>query len=91
MYGCPDDLTVWLCHTCHGRVHGQQNRMNLSDMAKAMWQRPEFRENAVRMAKEIWKHPEFRNKAAETAKAIWEQGRFREKLLRALRSKYPRP
>jgi len=27
--GCPSDLTVWFCHTCHGRVHGQMHRMNL--------------------------------------------------------------
>lgn len=38
--GCPDDLTVFLCHVCHGRTHGLSRRMNLSTaisegMAKA--------------------------------------------------------
>jgi hypothetical protein len=57
MDGCPDDLTVWLCHTCHGRVHGQMGRMNLSDMAKAVWLRPHFRERLIRTlrAKKAWR------------------------------------
>lgn len=28
--GCPDDLTVYLCHTCHGRAHGMSKRVNMS-------------------------------------------------------------
>lgn len=27
--GCPDDLTVYLCHTCHGRAHGMERRINV--------------------------------------------------------------
>lgn len=33
--GCPDDLTVWLCHNCHGRAHGLRRRVNMSDAVKA--------------------------------------------------------
>jgi hypothetical protein len=29
--GCPDDLTVWLCHKCHGRAHAMARRINLSE------------------------------------------------------------
>lgn len=25
--GCPDDLTVWLCNTCHGRAHKMKRRI----------------------------------------------------------------
>jgi hypothetical protein len=27
--GCPDDLTVWLCHVCHGRTHGLSRRIDI--------------------------------------------------------------
>jgi hypothetical protein len=33
--GCPDDLTVWLCHVCHGRAHGMSRRMNIRERTKA--------------------------------------------------------
>lgn len=29
--GCPDDLTVWLCHHCHGRAHGMRRRINIRE------------------------------------------------------------
>lgn len=33
--GCPDDLTVWLCHSCHGRAHGLKRRLNIGAATKA--------------------------------------------------------
>lgn len=27
--GCPDDLTVFLCHVCHGRAHSMDRRINI--------------------------------------------------------------
>jgi hypothetical protein len=33
--GCPDDLTVWLCHVCHGRAHGMARRIDMSQRIKA--------------------------------------------------------
>jgi hypothetical protein len=33
--GCPDDLTVWLCHECHGRAHSMQRRMNIKRLTIA--------------------------------------------------------
>ena len=27
--GCPDDLTVWLCPTCHGCAHGMKRRIDI--------------------------------------------------------------
>lgn len=27
--GCPDDLTVYLCHACHGKAHGMRRRINV--------------------------------------------------------------
>lgn len=32
--GCPDDLTVWLCHVCHGRAHGLARRVNISQRVR---------------------------------------------------------
>lgn len=32
--GCPDDLTVWLCHDCHGRAHGMKRRTNIREATK---------------------------------------------------------
>lgn len=32
--GCPDDLTVYLCHTCHGRAHGM-DRVNIRSATTA--------------------------------------------------------
>jgi hypothetical protein len=32
--GCPDDLTVWLCHVCHGRAYGMGRRMNIRQRTK---------------------------------------------------------
>ena len=28
--GCPDDLSVWLCFTCDGRVHEMKRRMDIT-------------------------------------------------------------
>jgi hypothetical protein len=33
--GCPNDLTVWLCHACHGRAHGLKRRINISERITA--------------------------------------------------------
>jgi hypothetical protein len=33
--GCPDDLTVWLCTTCHGRTHGMSRRMDIKQLTIA--------------------------------------------------------
>jgi hypothetical protein len=33
--GCPDDLTVWLCHVCHGRAHAMRGRIDIHSAAKA--------------------------------------------------------
>jgi hypothetical protein len=33
--GCPDDLTVWLCATCHGRAHSVRRRIDISAATKA--------------------------------------------------------
>lgn len=33
--GCPDDLTVWLCHKCHGRAHQLRRRIHGSEATKA--------------------------------------------------------
>jgi hypothetical protein len=33
--GCPDDLTIWLCHVCHGRAHGMSRRINISEATRA--------------------------------------------------------
>ena len=27
--GCPDELTVWLCHACHGKAHSMQRRVDI--------------------------------------------------------------
>ena len=34
-HGCPDNLTVYLCHTCHGRAHGMKRRINLGEATTA--------------------------------------------------------
>jgi hypothetical protein len=36
--GCPDDLTVWLCHACHGRAHSMTRRVNIQLATKAALQ-----------------------------------------------------
>jgi hypothetical protein len=33
--GCPDDLTVWLCHVCHGRAHGMRRRIDVGESLAA--------------------------------------------------------
>lgn len=32
--GCPDDLTVWLCHDCHRRAHELKRRVNVSERTR---------------------------------------------------------
>lgn len=32
--GCPDDLTVPLCHDCHGRTHQMRRRVNISEATR---------------------------------------------------------
>jgi hypothetical protein len=38
--GCPDDLTVWLCHVCHRRAHGLARHVNISQRLKATLRAP---------------------------------------------------
>lgn len=32
--GCPDNLTVPLCHKCHGQTHSMRRRVNISEATK---------------------------------------------------------
>lgn len=32
--GCPDTLTIWLCHVCHGMTHGMKRRVNIRSATK---------------------------------------------------------
>jgi hypothetical protein len=36
--GCPDDLTIWLCHECHGKAHGMKRRINISEATRGALQ-----------------------------------------------------
>lgn len=54
--GCPDDLTVYLCHVCHGKAHGMARRINLGaaiseGMARAKAQGKRLGKPAVSEAK----------------------------------------
>lgn len=33
--GCPDDLTVWLCSSCHGRAHQMTHRVDVGALTRA--------------------------------------------------------
>jgi hypothetical protein len=33
--GCPDDLTVFLCHVCHGNAHGMSRRLDIKTATTA--------------------------------------------------------
>jgi len=43
----------------------------LSRSSKAMWERPEYRENISKARKETWKDPEYRAKMSTVRKAFW--------------------
>jgi hypothetical protein len=58
--GCPDDLTVWLCHGCHGRAHpmtrgNRTNRAVAAALGREAVQRraTEFAKNVLPVIREV--------------------------------------
>jgi hypothetical protein len=75
--GCPDDLTIWLCHICHGSAHSLKRRINVPEATKTALAAAKAR--GTRLGNPNGLSPEAQAKGASAALRA-EQRRIAERL-----------
>ena len=74
-----------------GKIYSETELKRLSELMKAYWEDPDFRERQAEISKAMWRNPDFRERQVENAKALWEDPERRERQSESMKALWSDP